>query len=354
MTAEGSVDPREIAKEASRLARDAARLAREEALNEARRLRDEARRMRRDDQRRRGSRRGGDDDAATDGATVQGALDVEGVRHVLVKQTAGRLTIRPCRDGEAPGVETSASKSPPELSVNRDGDRLAVDIRLSVGRLFRRRRGADTLIRLGPGFASLQVDMAHGHLVIGNIGCDDLSVDVGAGNVSLRGVRANAAIDVGAGQVVAEAHSGLVTCDCGTGDVRIEVAEARPGSYSLEVGIGQAEIALPPGLKVHSSVSSGLGKSEVTYPDAGEQAEIQVRVSTGLGRAAVRPGDAIMRPAGDDAPAARRSAASRRTESEEVRVLQLLEQGRITAQEAADLIAALQGAPRPSEDSSFD
>jgi hypothetical protein len=37
----------------------------------------------------------------------------------------------------------------------------------------------------------------------------------------------------------------------------------------------------------------------------------------------------------------------RRREAEELRVLQLLEQGRISSQEAADLIAALQGAAPP-------
>ncbi|WP_423242392.1 SHOCT-like domain-containing protein [Tepidiforma thermophila] len=41
-------------------------------------------------------------------------------------------------------------------------------------------------------------------------------------------------------------------------------------------------------------------------------------------------------------------AADRRREAEELRVLQLLEQGRITPQEAADLIAALRGAPGPA------
>jgi hypothetical protein len=38
-----------------------------------------------------------------------------------------------------------------------------------------------------------------------------------------------------------------------------------------------------------------------------------------------------------------RGALARRREAEELRVLQLLEQGRITSQEAAELIAALQG-----------
>ncbi len=341
-------EARDIAREAARLAREAAR----EARDEAKRIRAEATKIHRET-RRHGPQSAFGFDPPSDGASVHGALDVEGVRVVLVKQTAGRLTIRPCADGETPGVEASASKSPPDLSVRRDGDRMVVDVRLSLGRLFRRRKGADTIVRLSPGFSSLQVDMAHGHLMLNDIQCDDVSIDVGAGDVSLRRIQADATVDVGAGQIVVKEHSGLVVCDCGTGDVRIDVAEARNGTYSIEVGIGQAELTLPPGLKVHPNISSGLGKGETNYPDAGEAADIQVTLNTGIGRAAVsaRAGKG----SAPQPPNARgRVAPSRQTESEEVRVLQLLEQGRISAQEAADLIAALQGNPRPREDSSFD
>lgn len=353
MAAERSSDARDIAREAARLAREAARTARAEATEEARRIRREARRLGSEAARQgRGQARETVEPPA-DGPSSHRALDVEGVREVLVKQTAGRLTIRPCREGETPGVEISGSKSPPELSVTRDGDRLVVDVRLSLGRLFRRRRGVDTLVRLSPGFTRLDVNMAHGHLVIDDLTCDELAVDVGAGEVFLHTVRADTTIHLGAGHVVTEDHRGLVACDCGTGDVRIEVSEAKPGDYAIEVGIGQAELVLPPGLSVNPSISSGLGKSESTYPDAGEGAEITARLSTGIGRAAIIPGDTTPK-ATRTGEATRKPAASRRTESEEVRVLQLLEQGRITPQEAADLIAALQGATRPGDASAFD
>jgi hypothetical protein len=194
--------------------------------------------------------------------------------------------------------------------------------------------------------------MAHGHLVLSDVACDDVTINVGAGEVRLGGVHADTAVDVGAGHVVAERHTGLFTCDCGTGDARIEVVGAKAGEYTVDVGIGQAELVLPPGLRVHPSLSSGLGKSELNYPDAGDGAEITARVNAGIGRAALTMGKGPGAP--HETPASRKPPASRRTESEEVRVLQLLEQGRISAQEAADLITALQGAPRPSDDNDFD
>jgi type IV secretory pathway ATPase VirB11/archaellum biosynthesis ATPase len=44
------------------------------------------------------------------------------------------------------------------------------------------------------------------------------------------------------------------------------------------------------------------------------------------------------------------AATARRREGEEMRVLQMLEQGKITPQDAADLIAALQGSSSPHFD----
>jgi hypothetical protein len=68
-----------------------------------------------------------------------------------------------------------------------------------------------------------------------------------------------------------------------------------------------------------------------------------------VGRAAViqRRGQGAREPE-RTATARQERRRSRGTEAEEVRVLQLLEQGRITSQEAAELIAALQGVAPPA------
>ena len=355
--------PSEAMREAARFAREAARIARDQVKEEARRLRAEAHQVRRDV--RDDARRARDDlrarrDAAREeerrewdepGATVEQALDLSGITSIDVKQTAGRLSILPCGEGESPHVESTSSKAPPTLEVQRSGDHLRIEVRLSIGRIFRRRRGAQTAIRLTPGFERLLVDLGYGHATIEDFSLNLFRLHIGAGDARIRRIAATTEIDVGAGQVVVQDHAGRVSCDIGTGDARIDVAQPADGDYAVNVGMGQAELALAPGHAVHATVSSGIGKGEVSYPDAGDQATIRARVSTGVGRAAViprRPDDGSRPERTPPTRAERRR--NRGTEAEEVRVLQLLEQGRITSQEAAELIAALQGVEPPSPD----
>lgn len=359
-----SNDPRDhsdLARQAGRIAREAARMARTEAREEARRFKAEAvrvRRQARDEAReaRAAYREQVREEDSGPGASIDRQLDLAGVREVVVNQTAGRLIIRPCHEGESPRVETAAAKSPPELDVRRDGDRLIIEVRLTLGRIFRRRRGAETTVTLTPGFDRLSVDMGHGHLYLESIACGSIKVEVGAGETNLRDCTAAADIDVGAGQVLVAGHRGLVRCDAGTGDIRVDIAEASDGEYSIDVGMGQAELMLPAGAQVHTVVHSGIGKSEITYPDAGEGAPTIATVNAGVGRAAIlqrrdtASQSARPTPGGESS----RSRASRRSEPEEVRVLQLLEQGRITSREAAELIAALQGVAPPPDDGEDD
>jgi hypothetical protein len=127
----------------------------------------------------------------------------------------------------------------------------------------------------------------------------------------------------------------------------MDIAQAVPGEYRGNVGMGRIEVRLPPGHEAWIRASSGIGKSRIDYPQGPETSSIKVRVETGIGEASVKErlaatGDV---PPGVSKPQRSvRTAASRRREAEEMRVLQLLEQGRITSAEAADLIAALHGA----------
>lgn len=86
-----------------------------------------------------------------------------------------------------------------------------------------------------------------------------------------------------------------------------------------------------------------------------------MKLASGIGEVVVKAREGA--PAGTDgvAPAGQprpqrgsRAATERRRESEELRVLQLLEQGKITPQDAADLIAALRGSTAPRFDDGED
>jgi hypothetical protein len=91
----------------------------------------------------------GDDTVQGDSTpATERSLSLDGVRNVQINQTAGKLTVRGCREGETPGITATANKATPEISVQRDGDRLQVEIKLNKGGIFRRRQGGTTTVRL--------------------------------------------------------------------------------------------------------------------------------------------------------------------------------------------------------------
>jgi hypothetical protein len=367
-------EQRDLAREAARLAREAARQARDEAREIERRLRSEAHeaaraaRHERHQSRRESSAGGrwgspGPADAPNDeplGAEVREDLNLDGVTSIRIDQSAGKVTVRACIEGESPGVIAASNKTPPQLIVSREGDRLDISIRQTAGWLFRRRHGATSVVRLRGNFAVLKANLGYGELQLRDLAAGDASLDVGAGSINLYSVRANVKVSVGAGRIALHDHAGLARCDTGTGDIHVDIAEAVPGEYRANAGIGRAEFLLPPGLAVHTIVNSGVGKSKVDYPSAGESAPIQLRIETGIGQVTVRARRSDKEPAQPPPPPSARMGSfapqrARRQESEELRVLQLLEQGRISSQEAAELLAALQGAPPPlDEDDGLD
>ncbi len=375
-------EARKAREEAVRLRREADRM-RDSARAEATRLRSEARevehRLRREarEQARSVARgfargrepgpedvrfrsqwgsRGRDNDPARDdlgdGVRTEQAFSLEGVESVRISQTAGRVVVRYCKEGEAPGAISGGSRSAPNLEVVRENGRLSISVSLSVGWLFRRKQGAVTVVRLAPGPGSLTVNLGYGTIQVRDLSCDAIALDVGAGDIQCYSAHGTLDARAGAGKIAIHDHHGLATCDTGTGDVLMDIAHVAEGDYRGNAGIGRVELRLPAGEQVRLSVDSGMGRKRIEYPPGPQDARIRVSVSTGVGEAVVRSRQPGQEPAKPPPVSARpgRSTPARRHEAEELRVLQMLEQGRITPQEAADLIAALQGMPAPEGD----
>lgn len=286
------------------------------------------------------------------GIRTEEQFSLDGVRRVQIEQTAGKLTVRPCAEGEAPGVVASGSKSAPRLEVRRDGDRLVVEVRMLKGWLFRRQQGATTLVRLAPGLESVRVEVGFGDVLVRDLQAGRVDIDVGAGEIRTVRLDSDLKVDVGAGKVSVMEHRGPARGNTGTGDLVIDIAEAVTGEYQADTGIGRAEVRLPPGCQVTAKLSSGLGRSRNEYPSGGEGPKVEVKLNTGVGEAVLKVRDPRPATAEGEIPGStakpqrpgRAAPAMRWREAEQLRVLQMLEQGKVTAQEAADLIAALQGA----------
>ena len=370
-------DARRAREEAERLreeakrARDDARKAREEV----RRARDEARRASRGPGRPPGSHRGPgnggfgaqlhafiDDKPGDPASRIEQAFNMEGITSVHLNSTAGKLVVRLCTPDETPSVIAIGNKTPPTLEVKREGNHLHIEVKLAKGWPFRRRQGANTVVRLAQrDLATLRIENGYGETEVNGVAAEELRVSVGAGSVQCIQTSGSLDINVGAGKIAALAHSGLARADSGTGDVVLDVAEVVPGEYKVDVGLGRAEVRLPEGAQVHIRASSGMGKTKVEFPNAAEDAPVLLRLNSGIGEVVVKSRDAKsapaegVRPGGSQRPQrGSRQAAERRLESEELRVLQMLEQGKISPQDAADLIAALRGASAPAFDDMAD
>jgi hypothetical protein len=347
--------------------RDQARADAHRAREEAVRLRDEARklerRLREDERRARGSTARDatpdPDDPVTgrgSGAWMEQQFTIDGVRDVSLDQTAGNLTVRMCEEGGSPGVVATNNKGAPELEVRREGDRLIVEVHMSKGWLFRRKQGPTTVVRLWEGLSNVKVNLGYGEVHVRDVVCDTLRIDVGAGATTTFATVCNLRADVSAGKLTVNGHRGLASCHSGTGDVLLDIAEVAPGDYSVDVGMGRAEVRLPEGAEVNVKTSSGIGKARSEFPSAPDTAASRLKMNTGIGEVVVRAREHVAAPAGPSRPAPSakpqrpsRPGTVRRFEAEEMRVLQMLEQGRISSQDAADLIAALQGAAPPVE-----
>ncbi len=352
--------------EAKRAREDAERLREDarRARDEAKRLRDEARsaarnarQTLRDERRERVHAAREAAHAAEDPAGIRSEhlFSLDGIHQVVVDTTAGKVTVRRCAPEETPGVVSVGSKSSPTLEVKRDGDRLTIEVKLVKGWLFRRRQGATTVVRLDDTpLESLRLANGYGETELNGVGASDIRVNVGAGSVQCIQTRGTLDVNVGAGKISVLAHSGLARADSGTGDVVLDIAEVLPGDYRVDVGLGRAEVRLPAGERVNIRASSGIGKTRSEYPSAGDDAPTRLKLNSGIGEVIVKTRDASAQaslgvtPAGAPRPQrGARAAAERRRESEELRVLQMLEQGKITPQDAADLIAALRGSTVP-------
>ena len=365
----GKAEPEELgraredakrAREESRRMREEAQRLREQAHELDRRQRDREREERRNQPRGPGAPHGwsgrhredpenGGEDPVGQGARTEKLFSLEGVRAVAIDQTAGKVFVRFCREGETPGVVTWGNKTAPNLEVQRTDDKLAIEVKLSSGWLFRRRQGQTTLVRLSPGFEDLSVNIGAGEIEIREISCSTVELESGAGEIKAFATSGKLSANTGAGKINLQAHRGLAHCEAGAGDVLMDIAGVEPGEYRGSAGMGRVEVRLAPGHEVFIKASSGIGKSKIQYPNASDGARTRVKVESGIGEASVT----TRRPADDTVPApsvgakphreGRAEAVRRRRETEELRVLQMLEQGKISSQEAAELIAALQG-----------
>jgi hypothetical protein len=97
-----------------------------------------------------------------------------------------------------------------------------------------------------------------------------VDLDLGVGEVEIRGVKGGLTIDVGVGDLLAEGVSGDLEIDLGVGDAKIFGSAADYGSVSGSGGVGDARLTVrgeqvsSSGFVGHSAEWTGSGENTIT------------------------------------------------------------------------------------------
>lgn len=207
----------------------------------------------------------------------------EAVRQTRVDQTGGRLVVRtpkalPLRTVpiavvvRAPaGSHVSASSGSATITVTGQAGRL--DLRSGSGQVSAERaagqvyvKGGSGGVRLGPAGAGVRAHTGTGDIEVTSVG-GPASLATGSGDVWVGTVEADVMARTGTGNLtVADAVSGEIELQTGSGVIRVGVRAGAPAEIDLSSGTGEARSELPltgnrpqsaPPLRIRGRTASG-------------------------------------------------------------------------------------------------
>ncbi|HEY8489532.1 MAG TPA: DUF4097 family beta strand repeat-containing protein [Dehalococcoidia bacterium] len=157
----------------------------------------------------------------------------------------------------------------------------------------------------------------------------DLRSDVGRVAVTDASGKLEARSEVG--RIEVQGFSGSLAVRSNVGAVDLDLAELTPGSHEVRSNVGHVRVRLPHGAPVHVAIRTDVGRVHNRFPPAASpKATLEIRTSVG---------GVTVEPSGSPADVEERR---RRREEERMRILTMVEQREISAQEAADLLESLE------------
>lgn len=223
-----------------------------------------------------------------------------------------------------------------------------------------------------------EIETGSGRVVVAGI--SRAQVDTGSGSVQARIVNGPARIETGSGRIDLEMATGPVSLETGSGSIRMQALDLHrlhvetgsgsvetelvrihsDGDYRLETGSGRVTVALPPEaglrleLQTHGRVDYGGLPVKVLRQ---EDDEIHAIMGEGGPRLSVETGSGSinLKPCQGETPSSDREVAVARLaeltrddpaleQSEQLaRIAQMLQEGKLTVEEAERLLRALDG-----------
>jgi DUF4097 and DUF4098 domain-containing protein YvlB len=212
---------------------------------------------------------------------------------------------------------------------------------------------------------AVRLETGSGSLVVEDL-LGSAELETGSGGVRISGVRGgNLTVDNGGGPVQLRAIDvAELEVETGSGGVEVELVRVHPGgTYGVASGSGGVSVTLPPtaDVTVYAEASSGRVAwsgldLRVKHEERGEleavlnggQAQLRVEAGSGgirlgpLSGAHLAPPQApVLTPAGAQVMGAVKGDPALETSDQLRRIVQMVEQGKLTPQEAEELLRAL-------------
>ena len=174
-------------------------------------------------------------------------------------------------------------------------------------------------------------------------GCD-LEASTNAGQLELDDCRGRFSLKAKAGQIIGKRLGGTFAVESGAGEALLDIVQLDDGLHTVRSTMGSVKIDLVPGLDVRIDSRTVMGSTRTKYP-SNREAKAVLQLEADLGAVKVREGEPYEDPLHGDWPDWRKTwltAAAEPAGPGELRtILELVQQKKISAEEAERLIAAL-------------
>jgi hypothetical protein len=295
--------------------------------------------------------------------TTQDSIPLElGESPVLdVEADAIRLEVLPVESGSQPRVEVDSrghsNRRTSPVTVDRSGEVVRVRIRTSwVDLPF---AGEDVIKRIRlfvPQHVRAKLSSSMGRVRVERLAGCDLDISTAAGAVELEEVRGRLSVSVDSGSVRGSHLGGTFNVRSQAGSVRLSIDALDAGTHLIRTSMGSVKVELARGLVVRVETSATLGSARSNYPST-PGAEAVLRLEAELGSVKVRESGSTEDPRHGDWPdwrrfwhdvvgsvaeqIAPRPPRSKVTDAELREVLDLVQNGKISATDAERLIRAM-------------
>ena len=289
-------------------------------------------------------------------------LEFSDVPVLDVKADAIRLEMVPVEAGGQPRIEVDArgNSSRQPVTVEKDIDTNAVRVRVHTSWADLPFAGEDVVKRMRiyvPQHVRAKLVSSMGRVRVEKLAGCDLDIATSAGTVELDDVRGRLSVSVDSGSVRGEHLGGTFNVRSQAGSVKLSIDALDPGTHTVRTSMGAVKVELAKGLTVRVETSATLGSARSNYPST-PNADTVLRLEAELGSVKVREGGTPEDARHGDWPDWRRfwhdvvgsvaeqldtppKAPKKVSDAELREVLDLVQQGKITAADAERLIRAM-------------